>query len=200
MNIGAPWPTAEQAQARVLEMQAKLHRWAGEDEDRRFDDVANLVYDPAFLAEAWARVRGNTGARSAGVDGQTARAIEAGPGAAAFLEGLRADLKAGTFRPALLRCSAEDVVLRELPTDAESAPRSAAAAAALCLVYGRAAAGVLRPEQARPATDLAERALGSDDARRLRELLDQVVWVGDADHERMAELARRFCEIVGEDP
>jgi len=100
---------------------------------------------------------------------------------------------------ALLRCSAEDVVLRELPTDTATAPR-ARAAAALCLVYGRAAAGVLRPEQARPATDLAERALGSDDARRLRELLDQVVWVGDADHERMAELARRFREIVGEDP
>ncbi len=65
--------------------------------------MANLVYDPAFLAEAWARVRGNTGARSAGVDGQTARAIEAGPGAAAFLEGLRADLKAGTFRPVPVR-------------------------------------------------------------------------------------------------
>ena len=100
---------------------------------------------------------------------------------------------------ALLRCSAEDVILRELPTDAESAPRSRAAAA-LCLVYGRAAAGVLRPEQARPARDLAERALGSDDARRLRELLDQVAWVGDADHEQMAELARRFREVVGEDP
>jgi len=99
VNTGAPWPTPETAAARVLEMQTKLHRWAGEDEERRFDDVFNLVYDPAFLAVAWARVKGNTGGRSAGVDGNTASAIEAGPGAEAFLSALGADLKAGTFRP-----------------------------------------------------------------------------------------------------
>ncbi len=103
MNTDAPWPSAEQAKARVLEMQTKLHRWAGEDEDRRFDDVANLVYDPAFLAVAWARVKGNVGGRSAGVDGTTASAIEAKPGAEAFLSDLRTDLKAGTFRPLPVR-------------------------------------------------------------------------------------------------
>lgn len=100
---------------------------------------------------------------------------------------------------ALLRCSAEDVVLPELPDAADGAPREVGAAA-LALVYGRAAAGVLSAAQARPASELADRALGSDDARRLRALLDQVVVVDDADHERMAELARRFREIVGEDP
>ena len=42
---------------------------------------------------------------------------------------------------ALLRCSAEDVILAELSTGGDGAPR-AAGAAALCLVYGRAAAGV----------------------------------------------------------
>ncbi|HTH48663.1 MAG TPA: hypothetical protein VMB21_14215, partial [Candidatus Limnocylindria bacterium] len=31
----------------------------------------NLVCDPSFLLVAWDRVRGNTGARTAGVDGQT---------------------------------------------------------------------------------------------------------------------------------
>jgi RNA-directed DNA polymerase len=103
VNTGAPWPTAEQAKARVLEMQTKLHRWAGEDEDRRFDDVFNLVHDPAFLAVAWARVKRNVGGRSAGVDGNTASAIEAGPGAEAFLGDLRAALKAGTFRPLPVR-------------------------------------------------------------------------------------------------
>lgn len=76
MNTGAPWPTAEEAAARVLGMQTKLHRWAGENEDRRFDDLHNLVCDPAFLAVAWSRVRGNAGGRSAGVDGRTARAVE----------------------------------------------------------------------------------------------------------------------------
>ena len=39
----------------------------------------NLVADPAFLMEAWARVRGNKGARSAGVDGQTAYEASAPP-------------------------------------------------------------------------------------------------------------------------
>jgi RNA-directed DNA polymerase len=47
-------------------MQTKLHRWAVADAGRRFDDVFNLVYDPAFLAAAWERVRTNTGARTAG--------------------------------------------------------------------------------------------------------------------------------------
>ena len=35
---------------------ALLHRWAVADPGRRFDDVFNLVYDPAFLAAAWDRV------------------------------------------------------------------------------------------------------------------------------------------------
>jgi hypothetical protein len=39
-------------------MQTKLHQWAMADPDRRFDDLFNLVYDPAFLVVAWRRVRG----------------------------------------------------------------------------------------------------------------------------------------------
>jgi RNA-directed DNA polymerase len=46
------------AERRVLEIQAKLHRWAGDDPHRRFDDLFNLVADPAFLLVAWFRVRG----------------------------------------------------------------------------------------------------------------------------------------------
>ena len=67
------------AERRVLEIQTKLHRWADDDPHRRFDDLYNLVCDPAFLLVAWDRVRGNKGARSAGVDGATAYSIEAGP-------------------------------------------------------------------------------------------------------------------------
>jgi RNA-directed DNA polymerase len=37
------------AERRVLKIQAKLHRWAAEDPLRRFDDLHNLVCDPAFL-------------------------------------------------------------------------------------------------------------------------------------------------------
>src|SRR5215813_12551976 len=63
------------AERRVLEIQAKLHRWAGEDPHHRFDDLFNLVADPAFLLVAWDRVKGNKGARTAGVDGLTASSI-----------------------------------------------------------------------------------------------------------------------------
>jgi hypothetical protein len=37
------------AWARVLGMQTRLHQWATDDPKRRFDDLYNLVYDPAFL-------------------------------------------------------------------------------------------------------------------------------------------------------
>jgi RNA-directed DNA polymerase len=103
VNTGASWPSPDEAAARVLGMQTKLHRWAGENEDRRFDDLYNLVYDPAFLTVAWSRVKGNVGARSAGVDGETVRDIEARRGAEAFLAGLHADLKAGAFWPLPVR-------------------------------------------------------------------------------------------------
>ncbi len=103
MNTGAPWPTPSEAEARVLRMQTKLHQWATDDRKRRFVDLFNLVADPAFLQVAWRRVRGNRGARSAGIDGQTASSIEAGRGEAAFLADLRADLRARTFRPLPVR-------------------------------------------------------------------------------------------------
>ena len=102
MNTGAPDVGLDEARVRVLEIQTKLHRRANDDNCRRFDDLYNLVADPAFLRVAWNRVRGNTGARSAGVDGQTARAIEA-RGVDAFLAALRADLKARRFRPLPVR-------------------------------------------------------------------------------------------------
>jgi len=41
---------------RVSEMQTKLHRWAAADPGRRFDDLFNLVHDPATLITAYARV------------------------------------------------------------------------------------------------------------------------------------------------
>jgi RNA-directed DNA polymerase len=99
VNIGAPWPTAEQAEARVLEIQTKLHRWATDAPDRRFADLFNLVCDPAVLLVAWRRVRGNKGARTAGVDGQTVYYIQQRRGEAVFLAELRAELKARRFAP-----------------------------------------------------------------------------------------------------
>ena len=100
MNIGAPWPTLDEAEARVLGIQTKLHRWATDDPDRRFDDLFNLVADPAFLMMAWDRVRGNRGARTAGVDGVKPNSIVFGT---VLLDGLRDDLKAHTFSPMPVR-------------------------------------------------------------------------------------------------
>jgi RNA-directed DNA polymerase len=105
VNIGAPQLplSLQDAEARVLGIQTKLHQWATDDPLRRFDDLFNLVCDPAFLLVAWHRVRGNKGARTAGVDGQTARDVERGRGVEAFLADLRAELKARRFAPLPVR-------------------------------------------------------------------------------------------------
>jgi RNA-directed DNA polymerase len=92
-----------EAERRVLKIQTKLHRWARDDPHRRFDDLFNLVADPAFLLVAWVRVRGNRGARTAGVDGGTARSVEAGQGVEEFLDELRTSLKDRSFSPLPVR-------------------------------------------------------------------------------------------------
>jgi RNA-directed DNA polymerase len=100
VNTGAPLLLSPQAAAgRVLGIQRKLHRWASDDQDRRFSDLHNLVCDPDTLLVAWRRVRGNRGSRSAGIDGQTAYEIETRKGVERFLSELREELRAGSFRP-----------------------------------------------------------------------------------------------------
>jgi RNA-directed DNA polymerase len=96
-------PRLYEDERRVLEIQAKLHRWARNDPHRRFDDLFGLVCDPAFLRVAWYRVRGNRGARSAGVDGMTAWHIENQVGVDNLVAGLREELKARSFRPLPVR-------------------------------------------------------------------------------------------------
>jgi RNA-directed DNA polymerase len=92
-----------QAERRVQEIQTKLHRWATDDPDRRFDDLHNLVRDPGFLLVAWARVRGNKGAQTAGVDGVTAFYVESVQGVEVFLDRLRSEVKDRSFRPIPVR-------------------------------------------------------------------------------------------------
>ena len=101
-NAGAP-DLAAGPWSRVSGMQAKLHRWAVADPGRRFGDLFNLVHDPATLDVAWDRVAGNTGARSAGVDGRTAAGVERDFGVREFLDDLRSAVRAGTFRPMPVR-------------------------------------------------------------------------------------------------
>jgi RNA-directed DNA polymerase len=98
VNGGAALSVPLGAGQRVSEMQAKLHRWAAADARRRFDDLFNLVHDPATLLVGFHRVASNLGARTAGVDGLTVADIEQLTGVAGFLDDVRAQLKAGTFR------------------------------------------------------------------------------------------------------
>ena len=104
VNTGVvAWPETDTAWWTVRRMQLKLHRWASEDAARRFGDLFNLVYDPAFLVHAWERVAGNVGARTAGVDGVTVAQIEARVGVGVFLGQVRDSLRSGEYRPSPVR-------------------------------------------------------------------------------------------------
>lgn len=104
VNTGAVgWPGEGRAYLTVRRMQTKLHDWAVNDRGRRFDDLWNLVCDPAFLTMAWERVAGNKGSKTAGVDRATVARIRSGCGVEVFLRDLRATLKAREFRPVPVR-------------------------------------------------------------------------------------------------
>ena len=103
LNSGAAPDQALGPGRRVSGMQAKLHRWAAADPGRRFDDLFNLVCDPATLLVAFERVAGNRGARTAGVDGLTVADVEREMGFPGFLDQVRRALKAGEFRPLPVR-------------------------------------------------------------------------------------------------
>jgi RNA-directed DNA polymerase len=104
VNIGAvDWPDADSAYFTVRRMQTKLHHWATGEPGRRFGDLHNLVYDPAFLVAAWERVSTNKGARTPGIDKATAAQIETWIGVEAFLSQIRDSLKSRVFRPVEVR-------------------------------------------------------------------------------------------------
>jgi len=104
VNVGvAEWPSPARSFLEVRRMQTKLHRWAVDDHRRLFDDLYNLVYDPAFLTIAWERVAGNEGAKTAGVDKVTVAKIVADVGVEAYLRGIRDLLKTQMFRPVPVR-------------------------------------------------------------------------------------------------
>jgi RNA-directed DNA polymerase len=102
-DVAIVWPDAQSAAVAVRRMQLKLHQWAGADRARRFGDLFNLVYDPAFLIHAWQRVAGNAGARTPGVDRATVAEIVTTVGVSEFLSGIREQLKSRTFRPVEVR-------------------------------------------------------------------------------------------------
>jgi RNA-directed DNA polymerase len=103
LNNDTPWPSVVDAKSWVLSIQRKLHRWSKTDSERRFDDLYNLVCSRATLMEAWNRVKSNRGSRTAGLDGWTRWHIERRVGVERFLEELRSQLKARSYRPTPVR-------------------------------------------------------------------------------------------------
>jgi len=103
VNTGESWPDAEMAWLRVRRMQTKLHQWAVDDPDRRFDDLFNLIYHPDFLTVAWERVRSNKGGRTPGIDRVIPAFISDDADVVAFLSDAGEHLKSRTFTPLPVR-------------------------------------------------------------------------------------------------
>jgi RNA-directed DNA polymerase len=101
VNTSAPLDVAL-ATERVLGWQTKLHRWAGQDEQKPFGDLFDLLCDPATLLVAWERVKRNRGSKTAGVDGQTRWHVEQ-RGVENVLGELRQSLKDGSYTPLPVR-------------------------------------------------------------------------------------------------
>nr|WP_272509206.1 group II intron reverse transcriptase/maturase [Salinibacter ruber] len=78
-------------------MQTKLARWS-QDQSFEADDIFNIVYDGAFLFEAWLSVEANLGSETAGVDGLTAEDYRK-QGLKENLFSLSDRLESGTYEP-----------------------------------------------------------------------------------------------------
>ena len=98
------WPDPDSAYFAVRRMQTKLHRWATEEPGRRFDDLFNLVYDPAFLMAAWERVVHQQGRPdSQGSTGPPRPRSRPGSGSRFSWARSGTSLKSGEFRPVEVR-------------------------------------------------------------------------------------------------
>ena len=99
MNSGGPWPSPKSAQERVLGIQRKLHKWSTDGQDRRFRRPPQPRLRPGHADGGVAAGQGESRVTLAGVDGKTAYHIEQVLGVQRFLEGLREELRSGSFRP-----------------------------------------------------------------------------------------------------
>ena len=82
--------------------QTKLYECSWNDPDYVFCKLWGLITDPRNLRIAVERVAHNVGKRSAGVDGTTVATVLR-RGIESFVNGLRADLRASTYRPMPVR-------------------------------------------------------------------------------------------------
>lgn len=86
---------------KVSELRSKLSRKAKQEPRFRFYALYDRIYRLDVLTAAWWLVLKNNGAP--GVDGQSCRDVIDGPGATAFLQGLREELRTKSYRPQPVR-------------------------------------------------------------------------------------------------
>jgi len=55
----------------IREMQTRLSQWATDHPGESYRDLWNLICSPAWLEEAYSRIKGNTGANTPGIDRET---------------------------------------------------------------------------------------------------------------------------------
>ena len=90
-------------QAWLFGVQRKLYQWSWENPAEPYRDLWNWVIDPRNLRCAWRSIAVNKGRRTPGVDGETVESIASLPGVSAFLDGLRDELRSGSYRPSPAR-------------------------------------------------------------------------------------------------
>lgn len=87
----------------LLNVQKKLYAQSYQDPTYKFRELWGLVTDLRNLRIGLARVAHNKGRRTAGVDGKTVKNVLSSEGADAFLAGIRAVLRDGTYAPSPAR-------------------------------------------------------------------------------------------------
>jgi len=98
----ATYVASEPDKAWLLSVQRKLFAQSRQHSDYVFRKLWGLVTDPRNLRIALARVSGNRGRRTAGVDRITVRMV-LGAGVEAFLDATRVLLRSGSYRPSAVR-------------------------------------------------------------------------------------------------
>jgi group II intron reverse transcriptase/maturase len=82
----------------LLSVQRKLYQWSRDNPEGQYRDLWNWVADIRNLRCAWRTIAANKGKRTPGIDGVTVSYIRK-LGEDAYLEGVRQDLRSGSYVP-----------------------------------------------------------------------------------------------------
>ena len=99
-KTGTNDPDGRRSSEKVQQLQRRLWAAAKRAPGRRFHAIYNHLWRSDVLLEAWKRVKRNRGA--AGIDGQSICDVEE-QGVDVFLEDIGAELRAGEYRPSVVR-------------------------------------------------------------------------------------------------